>query len=468
MISICLFITSLIPPITLYGLLIWSRRRSFFIRTLIIGATLVHELLLVVFPTVYSIFTDFRLEGQMLANVTADDLFWVMVGESVFILMFAFGLVVRLPRFASQGANLTLNNISERSERIILNILILVGCLVYVPLAFSASNIDEKAPGLSIGQLLYWLKSFFWFTPLVACAFLFTKRGGFSVNPARRILSAIPLVCLIFIGIGSGTRGRIIWAISLLLVAGIFNQRKKIVLASVVMAIFMIPIFSILGNADIRGIMSTESSRATVFKLVYEEGKKSASDYKELGDIFLNSFAWRAQGVRNSVTLYQDFEHGGGGFKTYLGSIFLPIPRLLWTEKPMMGSLDHSEFESAMYKVMELAYGGLGQMGPMLSSAHAYWEGGWVWLIVAGLITGLIWNIIFNYCRHLPDNIAAIIILTFAAAHMVDGLLTMLVPIYSLIDVVWLSLLPLFIIYKCIIILTKISSRPRSVLAINL
>lgn len=114
----------------------------------------------------------------------------------------------------------------------------------------------------------------------------------------------------------------------------------------------------------------------------------------------------------------------------------------------MIGSQDHTELQSAMYKVMDLAYGAPDQMGPMLASSHAYWEGGWIWLICAGVITGLMWNVIFRFTAHLPRSLAAVVIFTFAAAHMVDGLLTMMIPLYAAINAMWLSILPVFLIYK--------------------
>ena len=85
-----LFVGALFPPLILLGLFIWSRRRPYFLRTLILGATFVHELLLVSFPTIYSIFTDYKLEDGMFALVRAEDLLRVLIGESLFMLMFAF------------------------------------------------------------------------------------------------------------------------------------------------------------------------------------------------------------------------------------------------------------------------------------------------------------------------------------------------------------------------------------------
>lgn len=443
-----LFVFSIIPLIILCGLLIWSRGRGNRLRTIILGATVIHETLLVIFPSIYSIFTDFELEGRMLAAVTPTDMLLVMIGESVFVLMFSFALTIGIPNFSLRGRGLKFiffGEITKRIERAILNFLIVAGIFIYAPKLFSAALNVENGLAEDIG---WYLTGVFWYMPLVVCSFLITRRKEFSTNFVRFFLAIIPLISLVVIGITSGVRGRIIWAISLLLVAGIFNRQKKIIAICLTVAILFLPIFAVLGDRDTRGAMASSiTSRSEIYTLVYEAGIENISNSSEMMKAFLESFSWRAQGVRNSAVLYKDFDHGGGGFKTYLGAPFALIPRGVWPEKPMLGSLDHTEFESAMYKVMLMGHGEPGTMGPLLASAHAYWEGGWIWLVVAGLITGIFWNAVFRYCRKLPDIIAAVITLSFAAALINDGLLTMLTPLYAFIIRFWLSLLPLLCIY---------------------
>jgi hypothetical protein len=227
----------------------------------------------------------------------------------------------------------------------------------------------------------------------------------------------------------------------------------------------LIPLFSLLGGLEVRGAKISGASQREVLTLLYDESINILINYNKIMDVFLEDFACRAQGVRNSVMLYKDSERGGGGFATYTGAFVAFVPRAFWAEKPMLGSLDHSPGGMAMYKVMGLGYGTAdadgGTMGPMLASAHAYWEGGAIWIVVAGLITGLFWNIIFRFCRHLPAISAAIIIFTFAAAHLIDGFLTMLVPLYSIIIRSWLSLLPLFLIYLTIRLIRSATTRSR-------
>lgn len=458
-IALGLFVFSFIPLIILYSLFIWSRSSSNRLRTIILGATLVHEVLLIIFPTIYSVFTEFKLEDRMFNAITSMDIFLVMIGESVFILMFAFGLVIGLPSLSKINRRIEINSsrkISTQTEKVILNILIAAGFLVYAPKLFlSVFNVENSI----MDALVWYLTGVFWYMPLVACAFLITKRGEFSANPLITLIATIPIFSLIVIGITSGVRGRIVWAVSLLLLAGIFNRQRKVIAISLIISILFIPIFAVLGDKDTRGAMVSSASQSEIYSLVLEAGVKNIRNSEEMVDAFLESFSWRAQGVRNSVTLYRDYEYGGGGFNTYLGSLLAFIPRGIWPEKPMLGSLDHTEFESAMYKVMLLGYGEPGTMGPFLASAHAYWEGGWIWLVMAGLITGFFWNFVFRCCSRLPDIIAAVVIFTFGAALLIDGLLTMLLPLYSFIIRIWLSLLPLLIIYLTIRLITIASAK---------
>lgn len=448
MTSTWLFIVSFIPPLILYGALVRAKLRGWKLGSLVIGATLVHEVMLIVFPTLYSVFTDYKLENEMLARVNEGELLRVMIGESIFVLLFVLAMFVRLPSIGVRSSQIVSARGAERMEQPIATTLIVIGCLVYLSMLAFPSGADEKSAGGGLGQLHFWLKSVFWYTPLVASAYFLTQKGGFRTAPFRTALASLPILSLVLIGVITGVRGRIVWAISLLVVMGIYHGRKKLIAVSLVLSLLMIPLFAILGGADIREAGSSGATQLEIIGKLYESGKESVADYGALTDLFLYSYAWRAQGVRNSATLYQDHDHGGGGFSSYLGSVFVPVPRLIWEKKPMIGSQDHTELQSAMYKVMDLAYGAPDQMGPMLASSHAYWEGGWIWLICAGVITGLMWNVIFRFTAHLPRSLAAVVIFTFAAAHMVDGLLTMMIPLYAAINAMWLSILPVFLIYK--------------------
>jgi len=452
-----LLFVSLIPLLVLFGLVIWSWRRNVLLRTVILCATLIHELLLVVFPAWYSVLTDFELEGigNMQAMVGADELLLVMIGESIFVLMFALACVVGWPRPRLQGNGSALaasGQSQARCDRLAIYILVILGCLVYAPKIIQPLSAFQGGTGWTVEQMFVWIQGIFGFTSLIACALVLTRRRVMLTNPVGALLAAIPLLALLVIGFTVGIRGRILWVVSLLVVAGILNRQTRFVALGVMIGIILIPLFAFLGGAYryvMQDDLMTGTARQEMVTRLYEEGKnRVAGDLKDMTDEFLYSMAWRAQGPRNSVILYRQYDNGTGpGFTTYSGSIFFPIPRLVWPEKPAVGSTDGTLYSSAIYQVMEVAYGMAGSMGPILASAYAYWEGGWGWLVAAGFITGLFWNIIFNLCRRLPEGMASVVALAFAAALLIDGMLTMLAPLYALIVAWWQLVLPVLIIY---------------------
>jgi len=327
-----------------------------------------------------------------------------------------------------------------------LNLLIVFGCLIYgrFMMPFDVGGMVEQA--------YLWFQAVFVFTSIVACALVLTRRGVLFTNPKQAFLAAIPLLALLVVGLTSGYRGRLMWLVFLLTMMGILNRQTKFVAIGIIVAVFTVPLFAFLGSSY-RSSNEAEKISSVQYKviaLLYEEGKSRLGDMKSMGEEFLSALAWRAQGPRNSAVLYQQYDKGAGaGFTTYLGSIFFPIPRLVWAEKPAAGSTDSSISSSAIYKVMELGYGydAGSTMGPCLASAHAYWEGGWSWLIIAGFITGLIWNIIFKLSRRLPEGIAIIVVFAFAAALLIDGMLTMMCPLYAIILTWWQWVLPVLLAY---------------------
>jgi hypothetical protein len=162
---------------------------------------------------------------------------------------------------------------------------------------------------------------------------------------------------------------------------------------------------------------------------------------------FLDSFAQRAQGPRNSVVLYNLYEKGAGAdLSIYTGAILFAVPRFFWPEKPISGSLDGNDESTAVYKVIDIGYN-LPYMGSILASAHAYWEGGWIAVILYGFITGLLWSGVFIFCRKLPEHLSWIIALSFAAALLIDGFLTALYPLYAYILIAWKYIMPTLVLY---------------------
>jgi hypothetical protein len=125
----------------------------------------------------------------------------------------------------------------------------------------------------------------------------------------------------------------------------------------------------------------------------------------------------------------------------------MPIPGNVWPGKPIGGSVDNTNLGSAIYLVQRMKVGmGPQTMGPLLASAHAYWEGGWLWLMVAGYLTGLFWNLLLRWREEDRSPVNTIVVFCFMVALPIDGLLSMLNPVYTFILIFWNAVVPLAIL----------------------
>jgi hypothetical protein len=114
----------------------------------------------------------------------------------------------------------------------------------------------------------------------------------------------------------------------------------------------------------------------------------------------------------------------------------------------MLGSLSEKDEDSAIYIVMKSIYDLDGTMGPILASAHAYWEGGYLWLIICGFLTGIIWIFFLTIFKSFPRKFVLLITLTLASSLLIDGIPTIDVPFYAYLIRANLTIIPLTILYR--------------------
>ena len=451
--SILLFVLCLIPPILIALLLSQAKKRRNKVITAVLYATLIHEVCLVTYPILHSIATDFSFEKSMAISISANDLIKVMLGESIYVLMFCLVLILGLGMRKSWRKNETIVSgdsvFIPKTEYNVLGFLIILGGFLF------ATQLLLVGTGIknNVVKQFYELMTgaFFSITPLIASAILITKKQSFRKYPILSTFAIICLISLVINGLLLGLRGRVMWVISFIAIAGYFNSRRKYLIISVLLLVAFIPLFSFLGGQQFRSMVAETINTPgggtfNLIKLFIEQRKATAIDDNQ-NMTFLDSLAQRAQGPRNSVVLYNLYEeNSGGGLSIYLGSVLFPLPRIIWPEKPIPGSLDSNPENSAVYIVMNIGHN-LPYMGPILASAHAYWEGGWFTLILYGLLTGLLWLWIFVFCSKLPEHIAWIIALSFLASLLIDGFLTALYPLYTYILIAWKYVMPTLVLY---------------------
>jgi len=463
MYSALLLLLTIVPIFVLGTLLVWVHKSGRKLWTVILGLTLFHELVLIVFPVWHSVFTDYSQERLMMASPKPIDLVVVMLGEAIFVTMFGIGFGIRRRRKMTVPVNRLIDKRLTRTDMLFLVTLTAFGMFIYLGDFISTPPSFQKyvakvggAFSTSFTGLIYaWSKAILWFPSLVACALVVTRFKNKRYPIWLSWMGAITLISLLLTGVTSGLRGRITWAISLLVISGYLKGQKRLIYAGLVFFVLLIPIFSILPGV-VRSISYSVAehggSRIDLSKKVFRKLKQSRNnkvDLIDFGSNFLADASWRAQGPRNSTVLYKLFDEGNiPGFTPYIGAILFPLPRAIWPGKPIIGSSDGTTPGVAMYTVMRIGHGlSYHVMGPCLASAHAYWELGWAGILIYGLITGLFWNLILTWCDKIGGPLSIVIALSFSATLLIDGFLTMFAPLYSIITSFWKVFIPVIVIY---------------------
>lgn len=450
--SVYLLLLTLLILGMLLGALRSSLRRRARIQTLIFGLTLSHELLLVLLPIWHSVLTDFELESQMWGHIGPSDLIPVMVGEALFVGLFLLGFFLGSPR--SRNRPVTTLEALNKEEMIVLTVLTVIGLWVAVEtLGGTVASVLESTehaeikPYESVAVLArVWVIAAFQIPSIFAASIL---AAAPKVSKWRRIVGVAVLGSVGLLGIATGARGRITWVlISMTATSLLYRVRKPLLIAGACL-VALTPFFIVLGdmayrfeiNLRLRGEPISETVPYVLDRIV--ETPFGASPF-----ILWEQLMFRAMGPRNSVVLYRLFDagHGAGG-RPIMSSAVMVVPRVLWGTKSPAGSADSSPYGGAMYRVMAIGHGSpYYVMGPFLASAHAYWEGGWVWLLAAGFLTGLVWRFIVRYSERQLLGFSVLYVMIFASSFLLDGFYTALAPLYGLIRAFWMLLCPVLLL----------------------
>lgn len=422
-------------------LLCWLLWRAAVLRCglhgLVLGLSLFHQLLLITFPIYYDLFTHFELERELVIEVNPGLLAKVMTGEFVYILGFSVVLFFSMRKRKVPRAP-SLRDL--RAVTIYTGFLLVLGIVIYTEQFFTTPVIEyesykhfaEPKTGLGLAEMIYgWLKGAFALPCLFAACLLVSNRGQ---SRMVRWSSLAIIVLMLMFGIATGYRGRITWVISLLLVGSVINRNRTALISAFGLLIFTVSVAQFMGGVwrsisinDLAG----QSQWAAITRLVQEASGKgdAASEQSEI----VRTMARRAQGPRNSAVLYVLQDRGsGGGVRPLTSAIATIVPRAVWPDKGIGGSSDETPYGAAIFLVRHVGYDSpLFNMGPILASAHAYWEGGWIWLGACGLLSGAVWSVVLALAYRLPILLGRIISLSFASSLLIDGLFTMFNPLYT-------------------------------------
>jgi len=452
------------------------------VHSLLCGFTCFYEVAFITFPIFYSVFTEFELEYEIL--VTPEDLALVLIGHLIFVLMFFLGFFLVKTRKSFANTEKREANVLSLHGRIFSTTLVIIGVITIItnllsPLG-SLDSIKEHAEIIRhtnvLSMMQYWFSGALEYPSLVAMSYVLSDK---NYGSWIRKLAFVGTVSWLIYGLIIGLRGTLSRTLQLLLGFGLIKKNIKLVVIVSVMCLAGLSLFKFL-QSEMRAQIYTDLSNESIigkisfvgerlFDSVFLEGDKTPLGRTAPGfnSELIRSLAERAQDVRNSVSLYKVYDRGdGAGLKPLASALYFPIPRIVWSEKRPPGSASDDMYKTAMHIVQYEKGKVFFEMGPFLASAHAYWELGWLGIILIGLITGVFWRIVLDWCSARGSLLGIIVAITFAASLMTNGVVTMLHPLYSYFPAFWshvIVLLVLSFIISIMIRLLRSSSLLRAV-----
>ena len=482
MITLGLIIISGFSPAVFLWMAIYFSKRKKTVHSLLCGFTCFYEAAFVTFPIVYSVFTEFELESEI--SVEPEGLALVLIGHLIFVLMFFLGFFSVKTRKSFANIEKREANILSLHGRIFTTTLVIIGVITIItnllsPLG-SLESIKEHAEIIRhtnvLSMMQYWFTGALEFPSLVAmCYVLSDKNYGSWI----RKLAFVGTVSWLIYGVIIGLRGTLSRTLQLLFAFGIIKKNIKLVVIVFLISLVGLSLFKFLQSEMRAQIYTTLADVSIIDKVSFVGGRLFDStflkgDETPLGRTspgfnseLIRSLAKRAQDVRNSVSLYKVYDRGeGAGLKPLTSALYFPIPRIVWPDKRPPGSASDNMYGTAMHIVQYEKGKDFFEMGPFLASAHAYWELGWIGIILIGLITGVFWRIVLDWCSARGSLLGMIVAITFAASLMTNGVVTMLHPLYSYLPAFWshvIVLLVLSYMISVMIRLLKKSSLSRAV-----
>jgi hypothetical protein len=198
-------------------------------------------------------------------------------------------------------------------------------------------------------------------------------------NNKKFYLSLIATIFYLAYALISGVRGLIIhpifFAIALLI---IFNRVYVIKYLFIILLAYIIFSSSFM---QIRHLNTDEKLEILTSSQEMKGGKYNLIDNIE----------WRyGESSRLSVAFLRRGLSGDfAGIAPLASSLYAPIPRFLFPEKPIPGSIGEGKYSMGMYLINDDMRGQWGTMSEFYSSAHAYWEFGLAGVIVITILSGI-------------------------------------------------------------------------------
>ena len=204
-----------------------------------------------------------------------------------------------------------------------------------------------------------------------------------NTNKKKLIFSVVTVIVYTVVSLIGGVRGLIVHpAFFVLFLFFIFGQKKYF------KYIFLALLFFALFQSTFMQMrhLNNETKLELLAQGYIGEEKRN----------FIDEIEWRyGEGSRMSVAfLRRGLNNNFAGLRPLVASLYAPLPRSLFPEKPVPGSIGDDKFSMGMYIINGDMRGEWWNMTEFYSSAHAYWEFGVAGMVIVTLMSSMYLSLI--------------------------------------------------------------------------
>lgn len=402
----------------------------------------------VTIPNIIGYFNSYSVENKL--NIRQDDLLATTLVHAIsllcFFAAFKYKQILSLARSGVKSRAVATNNKRNankiETEDKILPMLLAIGYYILWN-NFSFSPIQTT----STSDLVIYATTIFEWSSIIASIIIITLYKG---QPLLKILAATLFLGFQIYFLSKGLRGGILIFI-ILFPFYLYIKHGKINFKLVLIGVIaVIPIFPYLGG-DFRSQLATTLLNASPAERLESliTGSSSGSDEASLIKNIaasLEKIYQRLEATRNSVSLINLYNNEEGvQLRPTISSLAAFIPTRFWPSKNYPSSSTEDVNGTAMYVVKSETYG-FTDMGPFLSSAHDYWEGGIFYTIISAILVGYVWRKLCEWGhRNGYSAISLLVAGSLLDAH--HGEISVTSPLALTIKVAFFQTIPLIVFF---------------------
>ena len=320
-------------------------------------------------PTVLRIFSGFQYDIEV--NVEPIEILTIYLFESISYFIWLSVFYILVYRFSSTRFS------SYYSIVIEIFFMIILFLYIYFIAIKGLGILGYKFSNLFDSTLYVFYPLVNTLGPVLAFFGLVYYRFGI-INNKKFIISILAVFIYLMVSLLSGVRGLIIHpAFFVLFLLFLFGKKKQIKYILIVLFIFTI------FQSSFMQIRHFDNDTKLELLAQGNIGKETRTIFDEIewryGESSRVSVAFLRRGLNNNFA----------GIQPILSSLYAPLPRAFFPEKPIPGSIGDDKYSMGMFLIEADIRGQWWNMCEFFSSAHAYWEFGIAGIVVISIFSAI-------------------------------------------------------------------------------